>query len=340
MLSSVQGQGAALKPILAGLSSKHLHHAWLFHGPEGVGKELTALGVAQALLCTEKPGAGCDKCSACQRVHKRMHPDVTWVMPEDEQVRRGFAGRSDFAATPSRDIRIEQIRKLQERLSFRALEGISKLALIATAHAMNPPAQNALLKTLEEPAAGTVLILISSSPEKLLPTIRSRCAKATFGPLSTDVLCALLNSTSKLKAELHPVAAQMALGSASRALSFSEKQLLRHRAMIEEFEALTPHDARLWLALAEELSEDKTQAEQALDVLQIWIRDVSVAQVSGPHLVFESLQQLALTSAQKRTPRALAQANVLIDEARNAITQRNGGTRLQLERLFIEMLKT
>jgi hypothetical protein len=109
-------------------------------------------------------------------------------MPEAEQVERGISGRSDFSATPSRDIRIEQIRKLQERLSFRALEARHKVALLVTAHAMNQPAQNALLKTLEEPPRDTVLILISSAPDKLLPTIRSRCAKAAFGPLGIDFI--------------------------------------------------------------------------------------------------------------------------------------------------------
>ena len=76
-------------------------------------RDRTAKALAQALTCPEKPNVGCGTCASCRRVEKRNHPDVTMVMPEDEQVKRGVAGRSDFERTPSRDIRIEQIRHRQ-----------------------------------------------------------------------------------------------------------------------------------------------------------------------------------------------------------------------------------
>ena len=100
MLSDVKGQPRAVDALSAALARKQLHHAWLFQGPEGVGKELAAVGVAQALVCTEKPFEGCGTCAACARVGKRSHPDVTCLMPEVEQIERGFAGRSDFTNTP------------------------------------------------------------------------------------------------------------------------------------------------------------------------------------------------------------------------------------------------
>ena len=104
-LSDVQSQVHAVDALSSALGKKQVHHAWLFHGPEGVGKELAATGFAQALVCLEKPYVGCGTCAACTRVIRRNHPDVTWVMPEAEQVERGMAGRSDFTNTPSRDIR-------------------------------------------------------------------------------------------------------------------------------------------------------------------------------------------------------------------------------------------
>ena len=156
-LSEVQHQPRAVDALKSALTSGSVHHAWLLHGPEGVGKELAAVCFAQALTCPEKPMEGCGVCSSCKRVKGRNHPDVTWVMPEDEQVQRGLAGRSDFDHTPSRDIRVEQVRALGERLSFRPLEAKHKVALLVNAHAMNAQAQNALLKTLEEPPRDTVL---------------------------------------------------------------------------------------------------------------------------------------------------------------------------------------
>ncbi|MBE2253985.1 MAG: DNA polymerase III subunit delta' [Myxococcus sp.] len=337
-LSAVKCQERAVSALESALARGHVHHAWLFQGPEGVGKELAAVGLAQALCCTEQPNVGCGACASCRRVEKRNHPDVTLVMPEDEQVQRGLAGRSDFERTPSRDIRIEQIRQLQERLAFRALESKTKVAILVAAHAMNASAQNALLKTLEEPPAGTVLILVSSAPEKLLPTIRSRCSKASFGPLPVAFLTEHIKQHKKGVDDVTAAqAATMAGGSLSRALDFDVDGLAERRDIIERFEALAPGDARGWLALAETLAEDRASAELALDVLQVWLRDVGCARVPGAALVNADLEPLAVSAAGRVSAAGLARRAVLIDEARNAITQRNGAARLQLERMFIEM---
>ena len=336
-LRDVKGQDRAIGALSAALAKKSVHHAWLFHGPEGVGKELAAVGLAQALTCPEKPYEGCGTCSSCTRVAKRNHPDVTWVMPEDELVRRGLAGRSDFSATPSRDIRIEQVRKLQERLAFRALEAPHKVALLITAHAMNANAQNALLKTLEEPPRDTILILVSSAPDKLLPTIRSRCAKAPFGPLPEAFLAESVKAERKCDDATATMIAAMAGGSLSRALSFDPDTLAERKSIIERFEALTAKDARGWLELAETLGEDRVTAEAALEVLQVWLRDVAVAQVGAGQLINADVAELAQVAATKVSPAGIQRRAVLLDEARNAISQRNGSVRLQLERMFVEM---
>jgi DNA polymerase-3 subunit delta' len=340
-LAEVKCQERAVGALKASLASKQVHHAWLFHGPEGVGKELAATGFAQALVCREAPYEGCGECAACARVARRNHPDVTWVMPEDEQVRRGLAGRSDFTNTPSRDIRIEQVRKLQERLAFRALEAPHKVALLVTAHAMNAPAQNALLKTLEEPPRDTVLVLVSSAPDKLLPTIRSRCAKAAFGPLPVDFIAERVKAASKKGMDdgLARQIAAMASGSLARALALDPAALERRKDIIEGFEQLTPDDASGWLTLAEVYGEDRAAAELAIEVLQVWFRDVAVAQAGGAALVNGDLGALAARAATRVSPARLQRRLGFLDEAKNAITQRNGAVKLQLERMFIEMFQ-
>jgi DNA polymerase III delta prime subunit len=83
-LADVKHQPIATGALARALSTQQVPHAWLFSGPDGVGKELAALALAQALLCPEKPFVGCGTCAACQRVSKRSHPDLTWLMPEDE----------------------------------------------------------------------------------------------------------------------------------------------------------------------------------------------------------------------------------------------------------------
>jgi len=340
-LDDVHHQPFAVGTLKGALSSRHVPHAWLFFGPDGVGKELAAVSLAQALTCPVQPFAGCGKCPSCQRVARGSHPDVSWVMPEDELVRRGLRGRSDFSAAPSRDIRIEQVRRLQERLSLRALEATHKVALIVAAHAMNPPAQNALLKTLEEPPKDTVLILVSSAPDKLLPTIRSRCSKAGFGPLPAAFIAervvALKKGVDKAAAEQ---VAALAGGSLSRALELDADLLLERRALIARFEALERGDARGWLLLAETMGEDRRTAEAALGVLQAWFRDVAVAQVGGASQLDVQLAELAQRASAKVTPAGLMRRLMLLDQARNSIVQRNGAARLQLERMFVEMFST
>ena len=334
----IQGQPKAIETLRLALQRDAVPHALLFHGPDGVGKELCAVALAEALICEKEPGVGCGTCSSCKRVLKRNHPDVTWVMPEDEQVSRGWAGRSDFDHTPSRDIRIEQVRQLQERLAFRALESKHKVALIIEAHAMNPPAQNALLKTLEEPAPGTVIVLVTSALDKLLPTIRSRCAKVLFAPLPVDFIAQHVAKEHKLKEADAKQVAAMAGGSMSRALELDVELLQHRREVIEKFEALKPDDARGWLAFAEVFGEGRPEGEMALDVLAVWFRDVAVTQAGHFELVNADLAELAAQASKRGTAATLHQRAGLLDEARNAITARNGAVRLQLERMLIEMM--
>jgi DNA polymerase III subunit delta' len=338
-LSEVQHQPRAVEALKSALKSGSVHHAWLLHGPDGVGKELAGICFAQALTCPEKPMVGCGVCSSCKRVKGRNHPDVTWVLPEDEQVQRGLAGRSDFDHTPSRDIRIEQVRALGERLSFRPLEAKHKVALLVNAHAMNASAQNALLKTLEEPPRDTILVLISSAIDKLLPTIRSRCTKAQFGPLPVDFIAAQLKlAKKKISPEDATQAAAMAGGSLKRAMELDADALGVRRDVIERFEALVPGDARAWLAFAEVFGDGRANAELCLDVLSVWFRDVAVAQVGQGGLINADLAALAEAAAARVSPASLHRRATVLDEARNAITQRNGAVRLQLERMLIEML--
>lgn len=131
--------------------------------------------------------------------------------------------------------------------------------------------------------------------------------------------------------------AMMAGGSIDRALEIDDDAVSARKDLIERFEALVPNDARGWLAYAETVGADRASAEGALDVLQVWLRDVAVAQSGGAQLINADLTPLATTAASKVTHAGLQRRMVLIDEARNAIVARNGSVRLQLERMLIEM---
>jgi DNA polymerase-3 subunit delta' len=337
-LAAVTGQPRAVEALRSALRSGNVHHAYLFTGPEGVGKELAAVGLAQALNCLDQPGEGCGACESCAKIAHRNHPDLTWVMPEDEQVSRGLAGRSDFSHTPSRDIRVEQIRSLQERLALRSLEGRRKIAILASAQAMNPQAQNAFLKTLEEPPAETVLVLLASSPDKLLPTLRSRCSQVHFGPLPPELIAATLKEKHGLEGPEAALAAAMSGGSLGKALSLDVEGLKARREVIEQFEALEAGDSRPWLRFAESYSSSREEALGMLEILQVWLHDVAAAQLGVSAGVNRDLAAQASSAALRVRPEALHRRKILVEQAANAIGQRNGAARLQLERMLIEML--
>ena len=276
---------------------------------------MAAVGLAMALTCEEKPFVGCGTCASCERVARRNHPDVTWVVPDAEQLKRGWAGRSDFDRTPSRDIRVEQIRQLQERLALRALEAPHKVVIVTPAHAMNGQAQNALLKTLEEPPRDTVMVLVSSQPDRLLPTVRSRCAKTLFAPLPLGFIAEMVKQKTRVDEETAQSLASLAGGSLERALSLNPKALARRLEVTQAFDALRPEDARGWLRWAEKFGAERADAEEALDVLSDHLHDAAVKQPS--------------IEVHRRM--------LLLEEAGNAIRARNGAARLQLERMLIEM---
>lgn len=336
-LASVLGQPRAIDSLQAALRGGAVHHAYLFAGPEGVGKELAAVGLAQALTCPEQPDVGCGACASCLRVAKGLHPDVTWVMPDDERVSRGLAGRSDFTGTPSRELRVEQIRGLQERLALRGLESRRKVALIISAQAMNVQAQNAFLKTLEEPPSDTTLVMVASAMDRLLPTIRSRCSKVHFGPLPVELVAERVRTERKLDADTATLAAIMSGGSLGRALALDVEALSRRKDVVTAFEALRGEDAVGLLRFADEHGGSREDADATLELLVLWTRDVALAKAGRPDSVANrDLQALALDVGSRLSDAWLHRRHSLLEAARAAVA-RNGAPRLQLERMLIDL---
>ncbi|MDR0965539.1 MAG: DNA polymerase III subunit delta' [Myxococcales bacterium] len=345
--SSILGQARAIASLRSALDRGQLHHAYLFGGPEGVGKELTALTLAQAANCETESGDACGKCSACRRIADRNHPDMTWVLPEAEQITRGWAGRADFSATPSRDIRIAQIRALQERLSFRPLEARTRFIFICGADAMNPQAQNALLKTLEEPPPATVLILIAAAPGQLLPTIRSRCLTLSFAPLPTELIEQKLVAQKKLDPALAHLCAALSFGSLGAAFELDVKALEKRRGRIERLAALDAGGVTDALRFAEELAEAKGEAPSALALFETWYRDVALLASldadsnfePGHHLLHADMRSLLDASAERLGP---VEPLRRIDLCRGvrARLRFNASPRLQLEQLFLRFTRS
>ncbi len=204
-------------------------HALLIHGPAGVGHLEFALLLAQAALC-EKPLAAnpsqpCGHCASCHLVATRVHPDLLLVLPDALRVQLGWVDDDDSRlnksdAKPSRDIRVEQVRQAIAWTQQTSGRGRGKVMLLHPADALNSPAANALLKTLEEPPGAIRLLLTSADPERLLPTVRSRCQRLRLDLPSNPAALAWLESQG-----LNDPAALLALagGSPLEALAWAQE---------------------------------------------------------------------------------------------------------------------
>ncbi|MGE3108454.1 MAG: ATP-binding protein [Phycisphaerales bacterium] len=190
-LDEIIGQEAAVRTLRSALSGGRLHHAWIFSGPQGVGKFTTAVAFAAMLLDTDLSAdlAGrlaSDPDGATQRLMRAgTHPDFHVVTKELARVSRNDRVRDQKQISIPKEVVEEFLTEPASRTRVRIGESIAgKVFIIDEAELLNAASQNVLLKTLEEPPAGTVIVLVTSIEDRLLPTIRSRCQRVQFSPLS------------------------------------------------------------------------------------------------------------------------------------------------------------
>lgn len=247
---TLRGQDEALALLRAALESGHIGHAYLFHGPSGVGKTRAALYFARALLCESHRDAGspCDACDACRDVLRLKHPDLQLLVPlptfssEGRTERQAEEARSEArAAILSRLASdpyflplfakpgvhsVEDLARAKQFLSLTARrEGGAKVLILKRAEAMTAPAAHAFLKILEEPQPDRVLILGTRQVRALLPTIQSRCLHVRFRPLSTETISEVLVERKGISKPVARLAAATAEGSLGRALQHFEPPL-------------------------------------------------------------------------------------------------------------------
>ena len=342
--SEIIAQDRALLSLRSALRRGALHHAYLFGGPEGVGKARAARVLAQAANCAGgTPGpAGlrddaCGACLPCRKIAKGIHPDVL-VLREERVMAKAGAWEPKGGRSPSRDIVVDQVRDLVDRrLALKRFEGRRRFVVVDPADAMNPQAQNALLKTLEEPPEDTTLVLVASSPDALLPTIRSRCLRVPFAPLPAATIAERLVSAGHAP-EAARLAAAVSGGSLGRALALHDDALAARRDAVLAAAALDPDDAGAWLAYARTWAEDRESAAELCELLGVWLRDVAAAQASGPGAP-APLALADLAEPTERTARSLAAEEVLRRRRRvvetAAALRQNASPVLAIEALLV-----
>ncbi|MFQ6113244.1 MAG: DNA polymerase III subunit delta' [bacterium] len=272
------------------LESGRLSHAYLFVGDRGVGKEAMALELAKALFCSSKASKPCQECSDCLRVGKLSHPDVQVIFPspakvkEDDQNRisKSIATnpylREEIWANPS--ISIERIREVRRVSSYKSLEGKGRVIIIIDAERMTQEASNALLKILEEPPQKMYLLLISSRPNLLLPTITSRCQVIKFDLLTIEEIEEALTERDCIQPDQARLSARLAAGSYRRALELLDEHLQELRDLSLEFFRKSIRNTFEQIIFVEDflcsIQRDPKKIKDILALLIVWFRDAMV----------------------------------------------------------------
>jgi DNA polymerase-3 subunit delta' len=277
MLDQLTGNERVKKLLRRILEARRSPGAMLFAGEDGIGKKLFALEIARALNCRSPQGVeGCGRCPSCVRIGKFNYPQSS---ESDDWKGIIWTDHADvgMVVAPKRVLLVDQMRLIEREANFRPYEGNARVFLIEDAEKLNDQAANALLKVLEEPPHTSHIVLLTSRPDMLLPTIRSRCQMIRFSPLTGEEIETHLVKNKIASASEARIRARVARGSLGRAVAqdfdgFSAQQT----AMLRVLQALSVDEDRVQLLRsAEELNEAKykDEYESRLDILETLIRD-------------------------------------------------------------------
>ena len=258
-----RGDAAPIKPeylesLYARIASGHIAHGLLLLGPKGSGKQTVARRLTGSLVCDLNNGEPCGKCHGCRLYLSGNHPEVIMIEPENGMIRIG------------------QIRQMQQQICIKPVQGMRWVVVIHDADRMNPQAQNALLKTLEEPPQA-ILMLTAGTLTRLLPTIRSRCQIFRLPPMSQESVAGLVADHTGMSEKEALLYARMG-NSPGQALSLAGmpeyRELRRSVLALMSQAAMGGMEAALKAEAV--LNPYKDRMDKVLDILLSWTRDLRI----------------------------------------------------------------
>jgi DNA polymerase III subunit delta' len=303
---SIIGQERIKNQLKQLLKSRQIAHAYLFYGPEGIGKDALAIEFAKALNCETGGIEACGICKNCNRMDTFQHPNtrLVFALPAGKGEKTGDDPVGVLTESQVADIReqmqlkaknpyhrievqkanfikINSVRDIKREASMSRTEEGNKIFIIFNADMMNAEASNSLLKTLEEPLPGVILLLTTSSKDQLLPTIISRCQLLQCDVLSEAEIESALTNREGVDQSVARLTAQLAQGSYGNARRLCSLNIIEERHEVVEFMRLLLSKNRAMLIDAiDELAStsDRTGIERWLRLLQSWLRDALLLQ--------------------------------------------------------------
>ncbi len=324
----VIAQPVAVRVLSRAVERGRIAESYLFEGPSGVGKTRTAIALAQSVLCPVMPNKGCGECAVCTRAADGSHPDVRTFLPREDG---------------NRNIQVEYLREeILPFAQYAPFEAEAAFLIFPEADvsfpARHPESANALLKTLEEPRPGVHFVLLSERPDRLLPTIRSRCQNVRFSRLPTQVLERILKEHQIPEAKRAPAVA-LADGRADRALALAESgtaEMVLDQAMAIDRAIVSKKPGSL-VSIAEKLAKDD-DLELTLETLATFYRDVAALSlgVSSEGLSFRHRWDEVRDRAAVLTP---ARAAARVEMIRRTVDtfERNANKHIALDALLFSL---
>jgi DNA polymerase-3 subunit delta' len=378
---NIVGHEPQLRVLKTALGADRLAHAYLFAGPEGSGKETVAFELAKILNCrnsSDLPGKGsCGECESCRQADRLMHPNIEYLFPVEAallepsdpskkenkklaEVKERYEAlieekiRNPFftpAMERSMGILTEQVVMLQQKASLAPRDGGKKVFIISQAERLHPTAANKLLKLLEEPPAHVVFVLVSSRPESVLPTIRSRCQTLTFArPKPAEIEAWIARRAPQLDESERRFIVSLSRGNLASALELIEAETgegaapavvgIRNKAIDYLRNILVPAKFHEAIGACEELAKSSSRTEQLifLDSLLLFFQDVTRRAIDP---AFPELNNPDIAESTNRFVKAfpnrdLYQASTVIEEAMRSIN-RNASVLLVMAGLTAEL---
>lgn len=315
------------------IQNDSLSHAYLFYGPKQIGKKTLVKKFILNLMCyaddPSKSSIACGECDQCRQIKKNIHPDITWVRKESDK----------------KDITVEQIRELQDKLSIHSFFKNYKIAVIENAEQLNLASANALLKTLEEPTKKTILILTSQNINYIPKTVLSRVQKIKLLPVATkEIFDYLIQEDVEREQARH--LSNLATGRPGRALIFMNNQEMWpvYLAQLKNFFSLITTSRVNRLKFAEKFLVSKEtlvqKTEMMLPLLNLWqliLRDLILHKIEQNDKIINTRAEVDITKiSQKYSLLQLINLQKYIRLTKKYL-QMNVNPKLALENLLLKL---
>ena len=259
-LKEILGHGPIKEHFFNAVITGNISHAYILSGEAGMGKKSLANAFALALLCEKGQADPCRQCHACKQVMSGNHPDLIFVNHEKPN-----------------SIGVDDIREqINDTIMVRPYSSAHKIYIVDEAEKMTVQAQNALLKTIEEPPAYAVILLLTTNAEAFLPTILSRCVQLKLKPLKDGEVKDYLVSRMSVEMSQAEIYTAFARGNLGKAIHLADSEDFRHLygELLDLLKNLKKSDISELLERIRKMKEDKLDIHQCLDFMQMWYRDV------------------------------------------------------------------